>query len=75
MSETMILGLRLHEGVSFSDFQERFSVTLEGVFADQMKELRDSGLVEVSGDALRLTGRGRLLGNEFIEGFLPAITR
>jgi oxygen-independent coproporphyrinogen-3 oxidase len=71
MSETMILGLRLREGVSFSGFQERFSVTLNEVFADQMKELRDLGLVEVDGGAVRLTGRGRLLGNEVFERFLP----
>ena len=74
MSETMILGLRLREGVSFSDFQERFSVELAGAFADQMKELRDLGLVEVDGSAVRLTGRGRLLGNEVFERFLPPST-
>jgi len=71
MSETMILGLRLREGVSFSDFQVRFAVTLEQVFADQIKELRDLGLVELKGGAVRLTCRGRLLGNEVFERFLP----
>lgn len=74
MGETMILGLRLREGVSFSDFQERFCVSLAGAFADQMKELRDLGLVEVNGGAVRLTGRGRLLGNEVFERFLPPST-
>jgi oxygen-independent coproporphyrinogen-3 oxidase len=72
MSETMILGLRLREGVSFSDFQERFSVALETVFADRIGELSGLGLVEVDSSALRLTGRGRLLGNEVFERFLPA---
>ncbi|MGB9300928.1 MAG: oxygen-independent coproporphyrinogen III oxidase, partial [Anaerolineae bacterium] len=64
--------LRLREGVSFSDFQVRFAVALEQVFADQTKELRDLRLVEVNGDALRLTGRGRLLRSEVFERFLPA---
>jgi len=71
MSETMILGLRLREGVSFSDFQVRFAVAPEQVFADQMKELSDLGLVELKGGAVRLTNRGRLLGNEVFERFLP----
>jgi len=74
MSETMILGLRLREGVSFSDFQERFCAAMEGLFADQIQELTDLGLVEVNRSAVRLTGRGRLLGNEVFERFLPPRT-
>jgi oxygen-independent coproporphyrinogen-3 oxidase len=74
MSETMILGLRLREGVSFCDFQERFCAAMEGLFADQIQELTDLGLVEVNRSAIRLTGRGRLLGNEVFERFLPPST-
>jgi oxygen-independent coproporphyrinogen-3 oxidase len=71
MSETMILGLRLLEGVSYTDFQVRFSVTPEQVFADQIKELTDLDLLELNRGAVRLTDRGHLLGNEVFERFLP----
>jgi oxygen-independent coproporphyrinogen-3 oxidase len=71
MSETVILGLRLREGVSLSDFQARFHVALEEAFSSQMRELTELGLVEVDRGALRLTNRGRLLGNEAFERFLP----
>jgi oxygen-independent coproporphyrinogen-3 oxidase len=70
MSETVILGLRLREGVSFCDFQARFCVTLEGTYSAQIQELVALGLAEVNSGALRLTTRGRLLGNEAFQLFL-----
>jgi oxygen-independent coproporphyrinogen-3 oxidase len=71
MSETVILGLRLREGVSISHFRARFYVALEDVYSGEIRELTHLGLVEASNGALRLTSRGRLLGNEVFERFLP----
>jgi len=59
------------EGVSKETFQERFGETLEAVYGPQIELLVASGLLEWGGDdkdVLRLTHRGRLLGNRvFVE--------
>ncbi len=72
MSETMIMGLRLNEGVSFEQFEERFRLPLAVVYDEQIGILVGQGLVHVNGSGLRLTTRGRLLGNEVFERFLPS---
>jgi oxygen-independent coproporphyrinogen-3 oxidase len=70
MSETVILGLRLCQGVSFAEFQERFGLSLDQVFGDSMGEMVQLGLLEIDSEVMRLTARGRLLGNEVFERFL-----
>jgi oxygen-independent coproporphyrinogen-3 oxidase len=74
IGETMMMGLRLtQEGVSNSDFQRRFGQTLEQVFATQISELINYSLIEWGGqehDLLRLTRRGRLLGNQVFYRFI-----
>lgn len=70
MGETMMMGLRLMEGVSGEWFQGRFGCSLESVFGTDLKELSGLGLLEIEGDRWRLTGRGRLLGNEVFQRFV-----
>ncbi|MBI2957866.1 MAG: hypothetical protein HYY32_03395 [Chloroflexi bacterium] len=64
MAETMMLGLRLTEGVRASEFRERFGKDIEAVYHAQIEDLVRIGLLEWQGEALRLTKRGRLLGNQ-----------
>lgn len=71
MSETMIMGLRLCQGISFREFEERFHCSLVAAYGDQISELVGQGLLDVNGRGVRLTGRGRLVGNEVFERFLP----
>lgn len=72
MAETMILGLRLvQEGVRFADFRQRFRRDVREVYGVQLAELRELGLLEMDDEAVRLTPRGRLLGNEVFQRFLP----
>jgi oxygen-independent coproporphyrinogen-3 oxidase len=71
MSETAILGLRLAEGVHRGDFALRFGRDFEMEFGSRLEETRSAGLVEESGEWVRLTERGRLLGNEVFERLLP----
>jgi oxygen-independent coproporphyrinogen-3 oxidase len=72
MAETMILGLRLvEEGVTDSRFQKRFGQSFRERYAVELQELIGLGLLEDSGNAVRLTARGRLLGNEVFQRFLP----
>ncbi|MDO8472598.1 MAG: radical SAM family heme chaperone HemW [Dehalococcoidia bacterium] len=64
MAETMMLGLRLDEGVEGCDFKTRFGQSLEEVYGPQIEELKINGLLIAEGRSLRLTPRGRLLGNQ-----------
>ncbi len=73
IAETMMMGLRLVEdGISDLAFTNRFGSSLEAVFHEPITRLSTQGLVEwfQRGEdrSLRLTPRGRLLGNRvFIE--------
>jgi oxygen-independent coproporphyrinogen-3 oxidase len=71
MSDTLILGLRLIEGVSVDDFCERFAVEPHVAFSDQLREPFQTGLLEIVEKRLRLTERGRLLSNEVFVRLLP----
>jgi oxygen-independent coproporphyrinogen-3 oxidase len=74
IGETMMMGLRLtREGVDASVFEERFGVPLAGLFQNQIERLQNVGLLEWAGDnrdILRLTTRGRLLGNQVFMEFI-----
>jgi len=69
MGETMMMGLRLvREGVSDAAFRSRFGCSMREVFGQEIGKLENWGLVEWLEDTLRLTARGRLLGNQvFLE--------
>ena len=80
MSEFMIMGLRLtNEGIAPSTFQARFGLQLAEVYGGETNELAGLDLLEwVNKDgsgadapeALRLTSRGRLLGNQVFVRFV-----
>ena len=71
MGETMMLGLRLAEGVAASGFKARFGVELRDTFGPPIHELEGAGLLQWDDVSLVLTPRGRLLGNEVFQRFLP----
>jgi oxygen-independent coproporphyrinogen-3 oxidase len=75
MQETMMVGLRLtQEGVSAESFQARFGRQMEEVFGKEIGELSGLGLLEWSitphFHTIRLTRRGRLLGNQVFMRFV-----
>jgi oxygen-independent coproporphyrinogen-3 oxidase len=71
IAETMMMGLRLiQEGVSDTAFQKRFGQSLGERFAAPIERFTRLGLLEWSGDRLRLTTRGRLLGNQVFVEFI-----
>lgn len=71
MQETMMTGLRLTgEGVSANVFQTRFGVALTDAFGKEINELLGLGLLEWAGESLRLSERGRLLGNQVFMRFV-----
>ncbi len=70
MDETMMLGLRLNQGVTWEGFYQRFGVRIEAVYAEALAELAGTGLLERDAQGIRLTPRGRLLGNRVFAAFL-----
>lgn len=70
-AETGILGLRLVEGLDLAAFARRFGVEFDAVFGERLRDVWAAGLLERAGDSLRLTERGRLLGNEVFACLLP----
>ncbi|WP_376789555.1 radical SAM family heme chaperone HemW [Thermoflexus sp.] len=71
MAEMVILGLRLvEEGIEDARFRARFGHGIVEVYGAVIGELEELGLVQWDGVRLRLTRRGRLLGNEVFWRFL-----
>lgn len=70
MGETMMMGLRLAEGVDDARFRARFDVGLETAFGAELGQLQDLGLLTWDGHVARLTSRGRLLGNQVFMRFV-----
>lgn len=71
MQETMMTGLRLtQEGVSSQAFQSRFGLALTDAFGPEIDELLGLGLLKWAGESLRLSERGRLLGNQVFMRFV-----
>jgi oxygen-independent coproporphyrinogen-3 oxidase len=71
MADTMILGLRLTDGVAIADFEWRHGRALDVVYGDVIEEFAAAGLLERTARHLRLTRRGRLLSNELFQRLLP----
>lgn len=63
MAETMMLGLRLIEGVELAAFRRRFGYRLEDVFGSQLKKLVRDGLLELHDGFVRLTAAGLPVAN------------
>jgi len=78
MSEFMMTGFRLtQEGVSENEFQTRFEKSLREVYGNEIEELLKLRLIETqtsevseTSEVLRLTKRGRLLGNQVFMRFV-----
>ncbi|MHB0875525.1 MAG: coproporphyrinogen-III oxidase family protein [Anaerolineae bacterium] len=71
MAETAILALRLVAGLSRSCFEDRFGVDPLVLYGDVFHQVAQWGLVEMAGDRISLTRRGRLLSNEVFQLLLP----
>ena len=70
MAETMFLGLRLLEGISITDFKNRFAKDPLQIYGPQIRELQEQGLLEHRDGLLRLTAKGCLLANQVFVRFL-----
>lgn len=71
MAETVILNLRMTEGLIKHDFMARFKKPAEAVFTEQLKRLKKQGLLDANESHYFLTKKGISLSNiafmEFLE--------
>lgn len=71
LAETVILGLRLCEGINLGDIRCRFGIDIMVYYNRQIEEMVDAGLLEKADGFIKLTPHGRLLSNEVFWRFLP----
>ena len=75
IKETLMMGLRLtEEGINTEQFTKRFSLKIEDIYFDQIEKLMALGLIEYKSfnksRILRLTKKGRMLGNQVFLEFI-----
>lgn len=72
MGESMMTGLRLTDaGVDRALFMQHHGVDCVDFFAPQIASLQESELIELLPDRVRLTPRGKMVGNQIFLRFLP----
>lgn len=70
IEEQMFLGLRKTAGVTHTEFTRKFNEPMSELFADIIAEEVKNGRLEADADGVRLTRRGRFVGNEVFQQFL-----
>ncbi|HLQ10126.1 MAG TPA: radical SAM family heme chaperone HemW [Ktedonobacteraceae bacterium] len=71
MSETAFLALRTASGLHLPTFEERFATPFASFVGNRLRIVEEAGLLEQEEGWLRLSKRGRLLGNEVFLRLLP----
>ena len=64
--ETVIIGLRMVEGVAYGPLFDRFGIHLQEHYRTLLPSLLDEGLVEFTDTHFRLTRKGRYLANQVL---------
>ncbi len=70
MSEYMILGLRLTDGVSVSGFENRFKTGIRDAYGGHIERFISDGLLAVQNDHIYLTEKGLDLANFVMRAFI-----
>ncbi|UOF88910.1 radical SAM family heme chaperone HemW [Fodinisporobacter ferrooxydans] len=68
--DTMMLGLRLAEGVTYDRFFTRHGVAMQEVFGSVIQDFAGKGLLEVDESGVRLRRSAYIVGNEVFAGFI-----
>ncbi|MCP4782095.1 MAG: radical SAM family heme chaperone HemW [Fuerstiella sp.] len=68
--EAIFLGLRLAAGIDINGFRDRFGCDVVEIAKDSAERHLEDGLLEVSGNHLRLTSDGRFLADTVMADFL-----
>lgn len=68
--EQMFLGLRKTEGITHSIYEEKFNESMYRDYSYVIEKLVSEGLLEQDTKGIRLTRKGRFVGNEVFQQFL-----
>jgi len=74
LEEAFFLGLRLNRGVDLREVAGMFEQSAVDSVRPAITDLAGLGLLEIDGDVVRLTSRGRLLSNEVFQAFIAHAT-
>jgi oxygen-independent coproporphyrinogen-3 oxidase len=67
ISETIMMGMRLlQEGISLSQFEQRFGMSLLDLRGEVIETYQAQGFLNLSDDSLRLTPAGRFVSNRIL---------
>lgn len=61
--ETVIMGLRMNQGVSLTELRNRYSIDLKEYYGDTLTRLISFSLLRFKDDRLQITDKGRPLSN------------
>ena len=70
MGETIMLGLRLLQGISIHQFERRFQVSFINLFKKIIHPLKEKELILIEDDCLRLSPKGLFLADSVILEFI-----
>ena len=70
LEEVMFLGLRLNAGLDLRRCRRTLGFDPRERFARELSRLAQGGMIEIEGDRLKLTRRGRLFSNEVFVQFM-----
>ena len=70
MGETIMLGLRLLQGISIHQFEKRFQISFINLFRNIISALREKELVIIEKDYLRLSPKGLFWADSVILEFI-----
>ncbi|MCU9533628.1 radical SAM family heme chaperone HemW [Streptococcus sp. CSL10205-OR2] len=70
IEEELFLGLRKKTGISIARFEKKFNLSFEKQYGDVVSKLCQDGLLQVTGDRVRMTKKGLFLGDSVAEKFI-----
>lgn len=70
LEEQMFLGLRKSAGVTHEEFEMKFSQPMVSIYEKIIDQLLEEQLIELDAEGIRLTRKGRFIGNEVFQRFL-----
>jgi oxygen-independent coproporphyrinogen-3 oxidase len=69
-SETVIMFLRLRQGITNGDFYARFGYKLEDQFGDKIRKLLKNGFISYDDERLKLTEKGLFVADTILTEFV-----
>ena len=70
MGETIMLGLRLLQGINIYKFEDRFKTSFKKIFGNTISSLQEKELIIIEQDHIRLSEKGLFLADSVILEFI-----